>query len=153
METMLIEMQQLRDNMESFKKRAETAEAERDQDRKSLAEMVEKIRSEDSTRRSSSTERAPSPTNGLGRDQHSKSSGALSNKLGPLLQKAGLTNGNTSVKTEAGRIAAGTLSMPSVAQDPRLYHATPYASMLGVVLIGMGLMAYLNGWHPPKSDG
>lgn len=153
METMLIEMQQLRDNMESFKKRAETAEAERDQDRKSLAEMVEKIRSEDSTRRSSSTERAPSPTNGLGRDQHSRHSGALSNKLGPLLQKAGITNGNASVKTEAGRIAAGTLSMPSVAQDPRLYHATPYASMLGVVLIGMGLMAYLNGWHPPKSDG
>lgn len=25
----------------------------------------------------------------------------------------------------------------------------PYASMIGVVLIGMGLMAYINGWQPP----
>lgn len=25
--------------------------------------------------------------------------------------------------------------------------ASPYASMLGVVLLGVGLMAYLNGWQ------
>ena len=154
METMLIEMQQLRENMESFKERAETAEAERDQDRKSLAEMVEKIRSEESARRSSSTERASSPGDGLSEDQVSRKAGALSDTLGPLLQRTFLANDNTSIKkVEVGRITAGTLSMPSATQDPRLYHATPYASMLGVVLIGMGLMAYLNGWHPPKSDG
>jgi hypothetical protein len=154
METMLIEMQQLKENMESFKKRAETAEAERDQDRKTLAEMVEKIRLEESARRSSSTERARSPAGGLTENQLSRNSGPLSETFGPLLQRAGLANGNSSIKkTAAGGIPAGTLSMPSVTQDPRLYHATPYASMLGVVLIGMGVMAYLNGWHPPKSDG
>jgi hypothetical protein len=153
METMLIEMQQLRENMETFKKRAETAEAERDRHRKTLAEMVEKIRSEESARRSSSTERAPSPSGGLDKAQPGRSSGALGDTFGPL-QKAGLANGNTSARNvEAARMAAGTLSMPPGVQDQRLYHATPYASMLGVVLIGMGLMAYLNGWQPPKSDG
>jgi hypothetical protein len=153
METMLIEMQQLRENMETFKKRAETAEAERDRHRKTLAEMVEKIRSEESARRSSSTERAPSPSGGLDKAQPSRSSGALGDTFGAL-QKAGLANGNTSARNvEAARMAAGTLSMPPGVQDQRLYHATPYASMLGVVLIGMGLMAYLNGWQPPKSDG
>lgn len=152
-ETMLVEMQQLRDNMELFKKRAEVAEDARDQDRKTLAEMVEKIRSEESARRSSSTERARSPSGDMARDQPSSNSGALSDTLGPLLQKAGFSNGDTSArKAEARRIAAGTLSMPPGTQDQRLYHATPYASMLGVVLIGMGLMAYLNGWQPPKSD-
>ena len=154
METMLTEMHQLRENMESFKQRAENAEAERDQDRKTLAEMVEKIRSQQSARRSLSTERASSPAAILGQDEPSKSTGALSDALSPLLQKAGLANGNSSArKVDASRITGGTLSMPPGVQDQRLYQATPYASMLGVVLIGMGLMAYINGWQPPKSDG
>jgi hypothetical protein len=34
------------------------------------------------------------------------------------------------------------------AQDPLLAQGLPYASMVGVVLIGMGLMAYINGWQP-----
>ena len=154
METMLIEMHQLRENMDAFKKRAETAEAERDQDRKTLAEMVEKIRSEESAKRSSSKERASLPATILGQDESSNRTGALSDALSPLLQKAGLANGNTSSrKVDASRIPAGTLSMPPGVQDQRLYQATPYASMLGVVLIGMGLMAYINGWQPPKSDG
>jgi len=29
-----------------------------------------------------------------------------------------------------------------------LIHTLPYASMIGVVILGMGLMAYLNGWQP-----
>lgn len=155
METMLIEMHQLRENMESFKKRAETAEAERDEDRKTLAEMVEKIRSEESARRSSSTERATSPVPSiLGEGKSSTSTEALRDALAPLLQEAGLSNGNASPKKVDSRgMAPNTLSMPPSVQGQRLYHATPYASMLGVVLIGMGLMAYINGWQSPKSDG
>jgi hypothetical protein len=153
METMLVEMQQLREHMESFKKRAETAEADRDLDRKTLAEMVEKIRSDEPARRSSSTERARSPAASLTQNLSSSSSGVLSNALDPLLQKTGLANGNSSArKTESGRMAAGTLSIPPAGQNHSLYHTTPYASMLGVVLIGMGLMAYLNAWQPPKTD-
>lgn len=32
-------------------------------------------------------------------------------------------------------------------KDDRLRQSAPYASMLGVVLIGVGLMTYLNGWQ------
>ncbi|KAI6711639.1 hypothetical protein JHW43_005851 [Diplocarpon mali] len=59
LETMLQDMQQLKNQMESFKNRAEMAESERDADRKTLAEMVEKIRS-DEARHLSSAHRARS---------------------------------------------------------------------------------------------
>jgi hypothetical protein len=150
LETMLGEMQQMMEQMESFKQRAETAETERDADRKTLAEMVEKIRSDESTRALSSTERARSPL----RKTATGNSGAL-NTLGPMLQKAGLTNGSlVGSKGEADqvRLLAETLARPPGGRDPLLYQATPYASMLGVVLLGMGLMAYMNGWQPPKVD-
>lgn len=146
LETMLSEMQQMKEHMESFKKRAETAEAERDADRETLAEMVEKIRTEESARRSSSTERARSP--------HKKVNGTSVGALSPLLEKAGIANGNLAssiAQTEPGKLTGAT-SRPPGGHDTILYQATPYASMLGVVLIGMGLMAYLNGWQPPKAD-
>jgi hypothetical protein len=155
LEAMLVDMQELRDQMESFKKRAETAEAERDTDRKTLAEMVEKIRA-DEARRSSSTERARSmvghhKTDSLPNATSDHSSATQS----PILQKAGLANGSvvgSAEDSETGRPAMGILSKRAGGHDPLLYHTTPYASMLGVVLIGMGLMAYLNGWQPPKAD-
>jgi hypothetical protein len=153
METMLVEMQELKAHMEAFKQRAETAEAERDASRKTLAEMVQKIRSEEPTG-TSSTERAWSSAKGLGSDLLNNSN-AVNSKLGPLLQKVGIANGSIVSPEETGeqrKLAAGTLSRPPGGHDPLLYHATPYASMLGVVLIGMGLMAYLNGWQPPKVD-
>jgi hypothetical protein len=157
LEAMLGDMQELRNQMESFKQRAETAESERDADRKTLAEMVEKIRSEESARRSSSTERAGSPTDGdltaqrLLNGKHE----SLNAALGPLLQKDGLTNGSavgSAEGSELGRSAVDTLSRSPSSHPPLLYNTTPYASMLGVVLIGMGVMAYLNGWQPPKVD-
>jgi hypothetical protein len=153
METMLIEMQQLKEHLESFKKRAETAEAERDVNRKTLAEMVEKIRSKELARESSSAERAPLPAGDMAQNLPDNSSGTLNDVLDILLEKSGPANENiVAEKAKAIKLAAGTLAVPPGAQDDRLYHATPYASMLGVVLIGMGLMAYLNGWQSSKVD-
>jgi len=157
LEAMLGDMQELRNQMETFRQRAEKAESERDADRKTLAEMVEKIRSEESARRSSSTERVRSPADGDLIAQHllNGKNESLNATLGPLLQKAGLTNGSAVGSTEGselGRSAVGTLSRSPGSHPPLLYGTTPYASMLGVVLIGMGVMAYLNGWQPPKVD-
>ncbi|TAQ83213.1 hypothetical protein B7494_g8461 [Chlorociboria aeruginascens] len=150
LETMLGDMQDLRQQMESFKERAEKAEAERDTDRRTLAQMVEKIRS-DETRRSSSTERGRSPSRqgeGKGSNGH-----VITSALAPLLQKSSVENGCTFSPEQAESIRqSGILSRPSGGHDPLIYHSAPYASMLGVVLIGMGLMAYLNGWLPPKVD-
>lgn len=152
LETVLVDMQELRNQMESFKSRAETAEAERDADRKTLAEMVEKIRA-DTLQRSSSTERARSPnTDGTPHELTNGSLEALNSSLSPLLQKAGLANGSALENKDLNRSLVSTISRSPGGHDPLTYHATPYASMLGVVLIGMGLMAYLNGWQPPKVD-
>jgi hypothetical protein len=150
LETMLVDMQELREEMESFKTRAETAESERDSDRKTLAEMVEKIRA-DEARRSSSTERARSPSK-TDTPSHDLTNGSIEKTLSPLLQKSGLANGNALDAKDPNRSVVSTLSRPPGAHDPLLYHATPYASILGVVLIGMGLMAYLNGWQGAKVD-
>jgi len=149
LETMLVDMQELREQMEAFKNRAEIAESERDADRKTLAEMVEKIRANEA-RRSSSTERAQSPD----APSHDLANGTIESKLSPVLQKAGLVNGHALDAKDPNRSAVSTLSRPpgAGAHDSMLYHATPYASMIGVVIIGMGLMAYLNGWQPPKVD-
>jgi hypothetical protein len=156
LETMMADMKQMREQMESFKQRAETAEAERDTDRKTLTEMVEKIRTEESGRRSSSTERARSPAGHLtSPNLLIGKSESVNASLGPLLQQAGLANGSAISSAEdidPGRPAVGTLSRPPGSRDALLYNTTPYASMLGVVLIGMGLMAYLNGWQSPKVD-
>lgn len=152
LENMLVDMQELKDQLESFKNRAETAEAERDSGRKTLAEMVEKIRSDELARKSSSTERGRSPPHHLTtKGLLDGTTDGLNATVSPLLRKGGLANGHAE---DGGleRPAAGTLSRPPGGRDALLYHTTPYASMIGVVLIGMGLMAYLNGWQPPKAD-
>jgi hypothetical protein len=153
-EAMLVDMQELRQQMESFKLRAETAESERDVDRKTLAEMVEKIRLEESARRSSSTERAATPTAEHIVPDHILN-GSSEDLKAVLLERVGYSNGDAIASVAEKELAKTTVSTLSKAQrsrDPLLYHTTPYASMLGVVLIGMGLMAYLNGWQPPKVD-
>lgn len=156
MELMLVEMKEMRAQMESFKLRAETAEAERDVDRKTLSEMVEKIRAEESARRSSSTERARSPIENTVEETTEDGSLDLSKSgLEHLLSKSG-TDGvqpGSSQDGKLGQAAVGIMSKPNSGRDALLYNTTPYASMLGVVLVGMGLMAYLNGWQQPKVDG
>lgn len=155
MEMMLDEMKELREQMESFKHRAETAEAERDIDRKTLAEMVEMIRAEESARRSSSTERPQSPSSQTSSEMiENGSSDLIVSALEPLLPKDGVDGDRSNLPQEGklGQAAVGILSKPNSGRDPLLYNTTPYASMLGVVLVGIGLMAYLNGWQQPKVD-
>ncbi|RQM07092.1 hypothetical protein DH86_00003850 [Scytalidium sp. 3C] len=155
-ETMLIEMQELKQHAEAFRKRAEIAESERDADRKTLAEMVQKIRAEESARRSSSTERAsvPTPPESI----EGVPNGTMDSKslFAPFLSKQTVANGKAHGDKDdivRGLADGNTLTRHSRAkQATLLYHSTPYASMLGVVLIGMGLMAYINGWQPPKAD-
>ena len=149
LESMLGEMAQMKEQMQNFKKRAETAESERDVDRKTLVEMVEKIRADEAARALSSAEHTRLPL------RKSANGFVARNPLGPMLQKAGLTNGSVVASKGEGdqvRQLSEALSRLPGDRDPFLYQATPYASMLGVVLLGMGLMAYMNGWQPPRVD-
>lgn len=153
-EMMLNEMKELKEEMATYKQRAETAEAERDEGKKTLAEMVERIRAEESIGRSMSSQHSRSTSNASGSTKESEISDPGISSLDSLLEKAEAQSLHT--HTANGKLspaAIGTLSKATNGRDPILYYTTPYASMLGVVLVGMGLMAYLNGWQHPKVDG
>ncbi len=152
LDLMMAEMREMREHMESYRKRAETAEAERDSDRKTLAEMVEKIRSDEQARRLSSIERGRSlskkaqtaamPVLADGEE-------AISDTIPPST-KANMQDDKAADDTIAADVLenplAVALSRPP-GSDHLLYNSAPYASMLGVVLIGMSIMAYMNGWQ------
>lgn len=153
LETMLGDMQVMKEQMDSFKLRAETAELERDADRKTLSEMVQKIRADEASSLLASKERAPAAPEKIASNEVLNGKHEEPKPLSHLLQKSILTNGHAIATGESSKLskaAVTTLSRPP--GDPLIYHATPYASMIGVVLLGMGLMAYMNGWQPPKVD-
>jgi hypothetical protein len=156
LEAMMTEMHALKDQMESFKHRAESAETERDKDRKTLAEMVAKIRA-DETRPSSSKGLQTSTSNGRLTTENllNGNHGDLTAALLPLLEKSGLTNGHALTADDNmhhSKSAISTLSRPAGTNNHVGYYAAPYASIIGVVIVGMSVMYYMNGWQPPKVD-
>ncbi|KAI2611817.1 hypothetical protein GGR54DRAFT_643268 [Hypoxylon sp. NC1633] len=153
-ESMVLEMKDMRLQLDAFKRRAETAEAERDADRKSLAEMALQIRTESEAREAAAREKALSKSRAVGNadgsNAISKESSAIIRTSSPgssqdqsipgePLDPPTLSRANTITPHSAA--ASGLLS-----RDQALSDTIPYASMIGVVLIGMGLMAYINGW-------
>ncbi|KAK4102862.1 hypothetical protein N658DRAFT_514967 [Parathielavia hyrcaniae] len=167
-DSMASEMNSLREQLEAFRLRAEKAEAERDADRKTLAEMVIQIRQRDEEdkrreaerkarsasrgrRRAASheqaLEKAAATMNGHATDQPTVSNldGRAEDEVSdsrPIPSRA-----NTMKPLPTG----ASLAVQKQQHDDTLIHTLPYASMIGVVLFGMGLMAYLNGWQPQPS--
>ncbi|TEA17592.1 Uncharacterized protein C8034_v012263 [Colletotrichum sidae] len=158
-DTMMSEMSGLKLQMESWRQRCEKAEAERDADRKTLAEMVLQIRRDEEARAAAEEERARSRSRNR-RDHQPAESKSQPTPVDP-------TNGTSNTTPAATQTEASTddlsdkptlsrantitpLSLPpsKFATDQALMAGAPYASMLGVVIIGMGLMAYINGWQP-----
>jgi hypothetical protein len=146
LESVMQQMEEMSKQMASFKERAERTDNENVGLRKSLAEMIETIRKE-------RAEKAPSAlTNNESHTQAHDSSKVISGHAGSAEDGAVARIGDSSVEcfepVSKGQQmdAAGT----AIAQWQRRHYleeASPYASMLGVVLLGVGLMAYLNGWQ------
>jgi hypothetical protein len=167
-DSMALEMNTLREQLEAFRLRAEKAEAERDADRKTLAEMVLQIRQRDEDEKKREAERrARSASKGRRRvpseDNTSEKSAPAMNgtaKEAPTAPIDGLADEEISdaapTPSRANTIkpTGGALAVQGQQpQDAALIHTLPYASMIGVVLFGVGLMAYLNGWQPqPRLD-
>lgn len=154
LEAVLVEIEEMKSERDALKSRADAAESERDADRKTLAEMVEKIRVDEAARRSSSTERARSPASQITAGGLLEGDSEGLESLVSLLKNNGVTNGHAVGPLKQKDLGAVTGIMPKNpgGHDPMLHNTAPYASMLGVVLLGMGIMAYLNGWQPPKVD-
>ena len=156
-----LEMADLRELLEASRQRAERAEAERDADRKTLAEMVLEIRRRDEQDKKATEQKMRSPS--LHRSRSRTRAHVTQEKELPPLANGDCTaeaasnqsDGSVDDPATAPTLSRANTITPSTGvlaiapQDPALIvHALPYASMLGVVFVGMGLMAYLNGWQP-----
>lgn len=157
-DTMEVQMQEMRESLAEWQQRCEVAETERDDDRKTLAEMVIQLRAEEA-RRSATQEKSRSRSRrGRGEQQPSDA--------GDIRASPKRTNGDSALNNQSDGAASedevsedATLSRANTitamdtrksghTSDHQLQAGLPYASMLGVVIIGMGLMAYINGWQP-----
>jgi hypothetical protein len=165
LESMVLEMKDLQQQLEIYKSRAETAEAERETDRKTLAEMALQIRRDAELREEMARENSLSFSSSR-TSEKSETGSVTSDDSGAMVQTPSTESGTSAGQALAeGSHDAPTLSRantitPFTPPGGRLAHnevlasSVPYASMLGVVLLGMGLMAYINGWQPqpPRLD-
>lgn len=144
LEEAMVEMEEIRQQVATWKHRAQKAEDESTETRKSLAEMIETLRRE--------------------RAQKGEVAGAKSESQSQEPVKSGKTDSATTEHTKASKAKDSEVSVYSVPssqvkgdagtafatqqqkQSP-LEQSSPYTSMLGVVLLGVGVMAYLNGWQ------
>ncbi|KAF9875067.1 FHA domain-containing protein [Colletotrichum karsti] len=156
-DTMMSEMSDLKQQMESWRQRCDKAESERDADRKTLAEMIAQIRRDEEVRQAAAEERARSRSRGRrnGSAGPQKSTSVVqtdgSDESTPAATQAGSSPEDLSDKptlSRANTITPLTIPPGKLAKDQALMAGVPYASMLGVVILGMGLMAYINGWQP-----
>lgn len=148
LESMVAEMQRMRNDIEQANKRADTAEKDANNARSSLAEMIERIKKENESTS----------------DEHEQASQLRDSDLNGSADLTEIGEGSATRSKHGSRMANGHVRTPS-----RLPHAVesvmatvlrenynsgevtaqsaPYVSMVGVVLIGVGLMAYLNSWQ------
>lgn len=140
LDNMVSELAEMKQQVETFKHRAEKAEGETAEVRKSLAEMIENIRHE---------REATLAKNVLdGEDQEEEF--GVGDALGiENSEEEGSANRKSHARTESRNIKELETAVSSLTQQRKhtLESSTPYASMVGVVLLGIGLMAYLNGWQ------
>jgi hypothetical protein len=152
-ESMVSEIKDLRQQLDIFRHRAETAESERDIHRKTLAEMALQIRQDAEARELAEKEEVASDpqseddtnnseitTSPLALSRPSSSSSQSQRSSGAPLDHPTLSRSNT--------ITPNSSPLATLPPNSILANSVPYASMISVVLIGMGLMAYINGWQP-----
>lgn len=165
-DNMLSEMKGLREQVDNYKKQAEQATSERDADRKTLAEMVQQIRQRDeeaAALKAAARARTRSKSNGRERSatvtaREPSRGRSVANRADEALESlASIDEDALDDKPTLSRANTITPTPRSPSKravsDQAILETIPYASMMGVVLLGMGLMAYINGWQPqPRLD-
>ncbi|KAI1655914.1 hypothetical protein F4813DRAFT_391194 [Daldinia decipiens] len=154
-ESMVLEIRDLRQQLDAFKQRAETAEAERDAGRKSLAEMALQIRRDAEAKEAAAREKALSDSRAIKKFSNAiVTSEDLSTvaRTSPPDSSQGQSDSSETIDqptlSRANTITPHSTMSGLLPRDQALANSIPYASMIGVVLIGMGLMVYINGWQP-----
>ena len=149
LDNMVLEMQKMKTDMEQYQQRAETAEADATKTRESLAQMIERLRQENEAEASSAVASAStvkaSRSRSIENVTPSEDSGTTGKKGGRPTANGHVTT--PKVPTPLEHAVATVLRQSSSGNGGALAQSAPYVSMLGVVLIGVGLMAYLNSWQ------
>jgi vacuolar-type H+-ATPase subunit I/STV1 len=167
LESMMAEMNEMKQQMEAYRERAEAAES----DRKSLAEMVESIRKENaslaskaSSRHRQSNGEATKDAASTGTDGHEESEteeGEITivkhrdideGGPSPAATKDSAQNGHPIESGDGTQIvkAAHALAARSNNRTDLMYHGGPVGAIVTVVAIGVAVMAMLNQY--PKAE-
>ncbi|KAI1924404.1 hypothetical protein LOZ12_000788 [Ophidiomyces ophidiicola] len=146
--TLMSEMDEMRKEVDKYRSSAQRAEDDAAQSRKTLAEMVENVRRE-------RAEAAVTSTSELGGLDITSNSNAVSEKgdepISNDVMDALSMRCRSLSPTRMQELERAAVAFAEERQRPSIFeHSAPYASMIGVVLLGVGIMAYLNGW--PKGD-
>ncbi|KAI0520967.1 hypothetical protein F5B22DRAFT_32874 [Xylaria bambusicola] len=154
-ESLVLEIKDLRQELDIFRRRAETAESERDTQRKTLAEMALQIRQDAEARELLEKETMLKGTQSKDAVEESEAivgseavntsspSSRPSRRVSVDSPDEPALSQTTTITPIASQAPSGTL-----APNQLFINSIPYTSMIGVVLIGVGLMAYINGWQP-----
>lgn len=145
------EIDEMKLQMEKYRQRAEVAEETRD----GLVQMVERIRQgevggnadKNTDARRESSEISTQTETGIHANGHLE---PLEDHQNDPASKSSLANGRPvpSIREVQDLQSAVTSALASSNyRNDRLMQSAPYASILGVVLIGVGIMTYLNGWQ------
>ncbi|KAJ5551112.1 hypothetical protein N7535_000945 [Penicillium sp. DV-2018c] len=148
LEILMEEMAEMRKQMTSLKGRAEKAEDENANSRKSLAEMVEELRQERAHKASvTALDKKIDTHDGEQSTDSSVLSLVKDKTLTESKQEAHPSRGLETITSQKAIDAAASGFATQRRRHNYVEEASPYASMFGVVLLGVGLMAYLNGWQ------
>lgn len=158
-------MDEMKQQMEAYRKRAEHAEIERDEARQSLANMVEQKRRENaeantvrpnSRGKASPTTSSFSPVSkGWQPNGHAISPAPSSPTSDILLERAGV-EGGAPITPEQARILTQFLSEQVLGQagangardrDATKYYGVPTASAVSILLVGCVIMRWINTWE------
>ncbi|KAF2738446.1 hypothetical protein EJ04DRAFT_52738 [Polyplosphaeria fusca] len=172
LDLMMSEMNEMKQQMERYRLRAETAEAESATHRKSLAEMVENIRQDeakkaikDAKRRSRSdsdvaTDMSAAALGEYEEDDAEEGEITIINEkdveldgAGALLRRVGVQNGRLVPHNDSNvsdKIANTLVTRQPNRSDVALTHGAPAVSILTVVALGVAVMAWLNQY--PKVE-
>lgn len=173
LERLQISMDEMKQQMEAYRMRAETAEVERDEARQTLAELVEQKRADNAAaeaRSASRSRRGSSPKAGSRKSE--QNGHAVSPSQAPphsptavaLLEKAGLEGAQIITPEQAHILQqylnqevlglsnsieegkSGTVTIGAPHESALTYHGRPLTGAALVVVLGVCLMGWMNNW-------
>ncbi len=163
LDLMMREMDDMKVVMENYKRRAEDAEEERN----TLRDMIQKIRATGASSNGKLVSKAKTspeddPSDEIINESESQALTSTERRISmsqPYARANGSASGSTTIIPDLKELER-TVSSVLQQTQPRgqgamvngnlAMQSAPYVSMVGVVLLGVGIMTWLNGWQREK---